>query len=164
MTVEFSASALYGFSAVGLSERRPSAAELVFIELLNAPRPLPAESSAASVKEGKANRAHIEAGQVRFRYKDCNQDERKTKTLSAEESIRRVLLHNLPEGFQRLRYYRFLGNRHRQEKLAQCRELLGMAPVAEPGRPRIIADRQEELTRAPLARVPCLSPWPHVHG
>ena len=29
-----------------------------------------------------------------------------------------VLLHALPEGFQRIRYYGLLGNRYRQEKLA----------------------------------------------
>ncbi len=47
-------------------------------------------------------------------------------TLSAEEFIRRFLLHVLPNGFRRIRYYGFLGNRHREEKLAVCRQLLGM--------------------------------------
>src|SRR6516225_8072890 len=42
----------------------------------------------------------------------------------AEEFIRRFLLHVLPEGFQRIRYYGFLANRYRQHKLAHCRELL----------------------------------------
>ena len=36
-----------------------------------------------------------------------------TMTLDAEEFIRRFLLHVLPAGFQRIRYYGFLGNRHR---------------------------------------------------
>jgi hypothetical protein len=47
-------------------------------------------------------------------------------TLNAEEFIRRFLLHVLPEGFQRIRYYGFLCNRFREQKLARCRELLGM--------------------------------------
>ena len=51
-------------------------------------------------------------------------------TLTAEEFIRRFLLHVLPNGFRRIRYYGFLGNRHREEKLAVCRRLLGM-PVAD---------------------------------
>jgi hypothetical protein len=42
-------------------------------------------------------------------------------TLTAEEFIRRFLLHVLPNGFRRIRYYGFLGNRHREEKLAVCR-------------------------------------------
>ena len=45
-------------------------------------------------------------------------DQIKTMTLSAEEFIRRFLLHVLPNGFQRIRYYGFLGNRYREEKLA----------------------------------------------
>jgi hypothetical protein len=42
-------------------------------------------------------------------------------TLDAEEFIRRFLLHVLPTGFQRLRYYGLLGNRCRNEKLARCK-------------------------------------------
>ena len=57
--------------------------------------------------------------------------QQKTMTLSAEEFIRRFLLHVLPDGFQRIRYYGFLGNRYRQQKLARCRQLLGMAPAGE---------------------------------
>ena len=47
-------------------------------------------------------------------------------TLSAEDFIRRFLLHVLPHGFQRIRYYGFLGNRYRRDKPEQCRRLLGM--------------------------------------
>src|SRR6202022_3488836 len=47
-------------------------------------------------------------------------------TLEAGEFIRRSLLHVLPEGFQRIRYYGFLANRYREQKLAHCRELLDM--------------------------------------
>jgi Putative transposase len=74
----------------------------------------------------------IEGGQVKFRwrdYRDNNQE--KTMPLSADEFIRRFLLHVLPSGFQRIRYYGFLGNRHRKEKLGHCRQLLGMAPASE---------------------------------
>ena len=51
-------------------------------------------------------------------------------TLAADEFISRFLLHTLPDGFHRLRHYGFLGNRHRAQKLALCRELLAVAPVA----------------------------------
>jgi hypothetical protein len=64
---------------------------------------------------------------VTFRYKDYRHDaQQKTMTLEAEEFIRRFLLHVLPEGFQRIRYYGFLANRYRKQKLAHCRELLDM--------------------------------------
>ena len=44
----------------------------------------------------------IEGGQASFRWKDYRQDsEQKTMTLSADEFIRRFLLHVLPDGFRR---------------------------------------------------------------
>jgi hypothetical protein len=71
-------------------------------------------------------------------------------TLSAGEFIRRFLLHVLPNGFQRIRYYGFLGSRHREEKLAVCRHLLGMPQVqkdkAEPVTETDYRDRYEDLT------------------
>ena len=48
-------------------------------------------------------------------------------TLSAVEFVRRFVMHVLPSGFVRIRHYGFLANRHRREKLALCRELLGAA-------------------------------------
>jgi len=45
-------------------------------------------------------------------------------TLSADEFMRRFLLHVLPRGFQRLRQFGLLANRRRGE-LARCRQLLG---------------------------------------
>ena len=73
----------------------------------------------------------MEQDRVTFRWKDYRHNDRpKTMTLSAEEFIRRFLIHVLPEGFQRIRYYGFLCNRYRAEKLALCRQLLGM-PVAD---------------------------------
>jgi hypothetical protein len=75
----------------------------------------------------------IESGNVRFHWKDYrNGNQQKTMTLSADEFIRRFLLHVLPDGFQRIRYYGFLGNRYRKEKLARCRELLGMTKPEPP--------------------------------
>ena len=100
----------------------------------------------------------IEQGHVSFRWKDYRQDsEQKTMTLSADEFIRRFLLHVLPDGFRRIRYYGFLANRYRREKLAQCRQLLGMraveaTAVAPP--PKDYRDRYEELTGCALRECP----------
>src|ERR1700752_4317230 len=74
----------------------------------------------------------IAEDKVTFRYKDYRHEaQQKTMTLQAEEFIRRFLLHVLPEGFQRIRYYGFLSNPYRQQKLACCRELLDM-PAPDP--------------------------------
>ena len=93
----------------------------------------------------------IDSGQVAFHWKDYRDDNKqKIITVSAEEFTRRFLLHVLPSGFQRIRYYGFLSNRHRQEKLAKCRQLLGMAPLEktpDTSKPvRDYRDRYEQLT------------------
>ena len=94
---------------------------------------------------------------VSFRYKDYRHDaQQKTMTLQAEEFIRRFLLHVLPEGFQRIRYYGFLANRYREQKLTRCRELLGM-PAPGPAASETSTDyskRYEELTGSSLWKCP----------
>jgi hypothetical protein len=71
----------------------------------------------------------INDGKVKFRWKDYRDGNRhKTMTLGSDEFIRRFLLHVLPDGFQRIRYYGFLANRYRAEKLALCRHLMQMPP------------------------------------
>ena len=73
-------------------------------------------------------------GQVRFAYKDYKHEQRhKVMTVSADEFLRRFLLHVLPDSFQRIRHYGLLSNRHRAENLIRCRELLAMPePILAP--------------------------------
>ena len=67
----------------------------------------------------------LEDGQVSFQWKDYRDgQQQKVMTLSADEFIRRFLQHAVPPGFQRIRYYGFLANCHRAEKLELCRRLL----------------------------------------
>jgi len=73
----------------------------------------------------------LEQGQVSFQWKDYrDQQQPKVMTVSAEEFIRRFLQHALPPRFQRIRYYGFLTNCHRAEKLKLCRRLLA-TPCSE---------------------------------
>jgi Putative transposase/Transposase zinc-binding domain len=99
----------------------------------------------------------IDQGKVTFRYKDYRHEaQQKTMTLEAEEFIRRFLLHVLPEGFQRIRYYGFLANRYREHKLAHCRDLLGM-PTPGPAISKAgndYRDRYEQLTGSSLSQCP----------
>ena len=99
---------------------------------------------------------NVDAGQVRFRWKDYRHHERqKTMTLDAAEFLRRFLLHVLPAGFHRIRHYGWLGNRHRASKLAQCRALLAMPPVLPaPTAPRDYRDVYEALTGVSLRVCP----------
>ncbi len=73
--------------------------------------------------------------QVTFRYRDyANGNAQKTMRLSADEFLRRFLLHVVPRRFVRIRYYGFMANRVRTYNLARARELIGVKPVALPQR------------------------------
>lgn len=99
----------------------------------------------------------IEDGTVRFRWKDYRHGNRqKVMAVAADEFIRRFLLHVLPDSFHRIRYYGFLGNRYRAQKLAHCRTLLGM-PFPEPSdgsSKRDYRDHYEDLTGHSLKQCP----------
>jgi hypothetical protein len=72
---------------------------------------------------------------VSFKWKDyADNNRRKVMTLSHGEFIRRFLLHVLPTGFVRIRYFGFMGQAVKNEKLQVCRMLLGVLfsePVEE---------------------------------
>lgn len=75
----------------------------------------------------------LEGDRVVFSYKDYAHGGRSRQmSLSAEEFIRRFLLHVLPERFVRIRYYGLWANRRRDDALALCRQLLGQPPTPEP--------------------------------
>jgi predicted RNA-binding Zn-ribbon protein involved in translation (DUF1610 family) len=68
---------------------------------------------------------------VSFRWKDYRAKGRsrhKTMTLSAEEFMRRFLLHVLPSGLHRIRHYGLFANAERKDNLIKARELLHVAP------------------------------------
>jgi Putative transposase/Transposase zinc-binding domain len=101
----------------------------------------------------------IENGHVKFTWRDYrDHNQPKIMTLSADEFIRRFLLHVLPSRFHRIRYYGFLANPHRQQKLELCRQLLD-APAAradssEPSKLEDYRDRYERLTGRSLRECP----------
>jgi hypothetical protein len=100
----------------------------------------------------------IEDARVRFLWKDYrDNNQQKTMELSVDEFIRRFLLHVLPNAFQRIRYYGFLSNRHRQQKLTLCRQLLGMSPQSQPvasAQRTDYCDLYEQLTARSLRQCP----------
>ena len=67
----------------------------------------------------------LEDGKVTFTYRDRS-DENKIKelTVSAEEFIRRYLLHILPSGFMKIRYFGFLANTNKKECIQLIRQLI----------------------------------------
>ena len=68
-------------------------------------------------------------GQVTFRWKDyAHGNKQKTMTLSSDEFLRRFLIHVLPRGFVRIRFFGFLSRRTRARLLPICRTLVGAIP------------------------------------
>src|SRR6201981_762315 len=72
---------------------------------------------------------------VTFRYKDYRRNGQaryRTMTLSADEFIRRFLLHVLPKGFHRIRHYGLLASASCQANIARARELIAMPVPPDP--------------------------------
>jgi hypothetical protein len=74
----------------------------------------------------------IEGGKVTFTYRDRS-DENTVKeiTVKTEEFIRRFLLHILPSGFMKIRYFGFLANTNKKTSIPLLRQLIN--PDAEIG-------------------------------
>ena len=99
----------------------------------------------------------IDDGQVTFSYKDYRRQHRqRTLTLPATEFIRRFMMHVLPNGFVRIRYYGFLANTHRQEQLRKIRKLLD-AP-----QPAIAGEQSDDAPQDPLEPLQD-QPCPHCN-
>lgn len=91
----------------------------------------------------------FDQGLVRLRWRDyVHGGKQKVLRLAPLELLRRFILHVLPRGFQRIRHYGLLGNRHKAVKLAACRRYFGSPDTT----PRS-TDSQDRTTPASLARI-----------
>jgi hypothetical protein len=96
----------------------------------------------------------LKHGQVTFSWRDNRHGPmRSTMTLSAEEFMRRFLLHVLPRGFQRIRQFGLLANRRRGE-LARCRQLLGAADQTVESRSQDYKSLYQTVTGISLQQCP----------
>ena len=114
---------------------------------------------------GNSRLISLEDGQVRFKYKNykkkgfsgyCWEE----TSLSAEEFIRRFLMHILPDGFHRIRHYGFLANGKCKASVEKIRELLA------PGEPKPDDDSREEGSSGvtcPVCKKGILIPIMAVH-
>jgi len=84
--------------------------------------------------------------QVRFKWRDrAHADKVRVMALPAETFIHRFLLHVLPKGFQRIRHYGLLANRHKAACLAKARAALNLPPP-EP----VVKESVEDFARRVL--------------
>jgi hypothetical protein len=93
---------------------------------------------------------------VTFKWKDYRLEgpERyKQMTLDPHEFIRRFLLHVLPQGFHRIRYYGFLTSQSRARNVARIRELLAVPLIPVDAIKAI--DPTPEASKVPEHPCPC---------
>jgi predicted Zn-ribbon and HTH transcriptional regulator len=72
----------------------------------------------------------LENGKVTFRWKDYRNGGCQKMTLTAQEFIRRFLMHVVPSGFVRIRHYGFLANRNRETSLSLIRSRVATQTAA----------------------------------
>ena len=93
--------------------------------------------------------------QVTFRWKDYAQgNHKRMMTLSAQEFLRRFLLHVLPRGFVRIRSFGFLANRRRALLLPLCKRLLSQPTETRPA--LVSTSSTSACFRCPLCATPML--------
>jgi hypothetical protein len=94
---------------------------------------------------------------VTFRYKDYRRAGRarhRTMTLSADEFIRRFLLHVLPKGFHRIRHYGLLASAGCKANIARARQLMA-DPMAEVDPPAVHDTADPDATTDHRPPCPC---------
>lgn len=70
----------------------------------------------------------MENGRVAFTYRDrSDEDQVKLMRLEAPEFIRRFLLHVLPDGFVKIRYFGYMAHRNRKKSIALIRRLCALS-------------------------------------
>jgi hypothetical protein len=103
---------------------------------------------------GNQRLVELEDGQVKFRWRDrAHADKVRVMTLPAEDFIHRFLLHVLPKGFQRIRHYGLLANRHKAACLAQARAALDLPPP-EPAPKESVVDFARRVLGVDILRCP----------
>ena len=66
----------------------------------------------------------IDNGKVTFTYRDREKNQTKEMTLDADEFMRRFLLHILPKGFMKIRYFGFLAHKNKKKAIPILRKLI----------------------------------------
>jgi hypothetical protein len=66
----------------------------------------------------------IDNGKVTFTYRDRKRNETRKMTIDADEFTRRFLLHVLPKGFTKIRYFGFLANKNKKKSIPILRKLI----------------------------------------
>jgi len=70
---------------------------------------------------------------VTFSWLDrASDNQRRSMKLKGVDFLKRFMLHVLPKGYMRIRYFGFMGGSKRKQNLETCRRLLGVEPESKP--------------------------------
>ena len=87
----------------------------------------------------------VKDGKVRFSWKDYRTGLFREMKLETDEFIRRFLLHVLPKGFFKVRYYGIFSSRYRKENIETAKQLL--AQEAETKKEEALEDGNRVLEK-----------------
>ena len=101
----------------------------------------------------------FENGYVVFKWKDYRDNNKeKYMTVTAEEFIRRFLMHVLPCKFVKIRHYGILSNRNRITKLKKCKRILKVSMSKIEAKVKLsITELLFKLTGLDINKCPCCS-------
>lgn len=86
---------------------------------------------------------NVADSKVTFRWKDyARGGKQRTMVLGSDEFLRRFLLHVLPRGFVRIRFFGFLASRCRKQLPPLCRKLLEVSPLPSLSALRVAETKQ----------------------
>jgi hypothetical protein len=98
----------------------------------------------------------LEDGVVTFKWRDYkDSNKQKQMEVTADEFIRRFLIHVLPSGFTRIRHYGLLSPRNKAIKLKLCKKLTN-TPITDQPKAKLSAlDFLKRLTGKDVTLCPC---------
>ena len=97
----------------------------------------------------------IDNGKVTFTYRDRERNnEIRIMTLDAHEFIRRLLLHTLPMGFMKIRYFGFLAHKNKKEAILLLRDLIDPDAILPEKMKETILEMMLRLTGRDISRCP----------
>jgi hypothetical protein len=96
----------------------------------------PEHRRSSNLQLGRSRLVALDERGVTFQYKDYRRNGQaryRTMTLSADEFIRRFLLHVLPKGFHHMRHYGLLASAGCKANIARAKELMAAPmPTVDP--------------------------------
>jgi hypothetical protein len=98
----------------------------------------------------------MEDGNVTFKWRDYREGKKeKVMTVTAEEFIRRFLIHILPDRFTKIRHFGLLASRNKTIKLRLCKKLTGTPENPKPKEKASCLQLLKKLTGKDFSICPC---------